>query len=571
MNESDIVVSFQSDKKNKRVLFVSKCSKNTQEGSEIIDFFAEHFEIVRVNNVEQALSELREGQFYFIVSEGSELFPFEQAAVAEQAAVILETIGQGVAILDLNGNVVWSNCKLNELSGKVLHQLSNRCLELFRNVSVNIDRKDKVVPRRFTIQDDEGKYFEVTACPVIDGREQIQNIAVSVWDASSSRELQEKLNAIDRAGRELVRLEPEVVEKLDIPQRLELLEEKIIRNTKQILGFDKFCIRLLDKKTNRLELVLSSGLTEEANNIDIFASPEGNGISGYVAATGRSYICHDIHNDRRYICGIDNAASSLTVPLYLNDNVIGVFNIESDKPSAFDEDDRQFAEIFGRYVAIALHILDLMVVERHRTTGQLADNVSSEISGPLNDIMVEATAIMEDYIGQDDMRHRLQTICDRVGEIREAIKHVAKGPSRLLGKKPNCPQRDTVLADKRILVADDEQIILQTIRDILTKYGCIVDGVEDGQEALDMISDNEYDIILSDIKMPRRSGYEIFSAAKDKNASVPVIFMTGFGYDPNHSIIRARQEGLSGVLYKPFKVDELLSLLREAIREKQNG
>ncbi len=574
MSNSDCLVSGETEKKCKRILYVSKGSEKGCVDEELMDFLSERFEIVRVDDIKQALSELRQGHFNFILAEGSELFPVEQATVAEQAAVILDTIGQGVAILDLDGNIVWGNCKLNELSGKVLHQLSHCCLELFREKSGNVKaddiKADDIVPRRFTISDDH-RYFEVTACPVIDGNGLIQSIAVSIWDATASRELQEKLNAIDRAGRELVRLEPEIIEKLDIPQRLELLEEKIIRNTKQILGFDKFCIRLLDKKTNRLELVLSSGLTEEANNLDIFASPEGNGISGYVAATGRSYICHDIKNDRRYICGIDNAASSLTVPLYLNDSVIGVFNIESDKPSAFDEDDRQFAEIFGRYVAIALHILDLMVVERHRTRGQLADNVSSEISGPLNDILVEATSIMEDYIGNDDLRKRVQTICDKVAEIREAIKQVAKGPSRLLGKKPEAPQKDAVLSGKRVLVADDEEIILQTISDILSKYGCVVDIAKEGQDAVEKIKNNDYDIILSDIKLPGRSGYEVFSAAKDKDEEVPVIFMTGFGYDPNHSIIRARQEGLSGVLYKPFKVDELLSVLREAIREKQSS
>ena len=48
----------------------------------------------------------------------------------------------------------------------------------------------------------------------------------------------------------------------------------------------------------------------------------------------------------------------------MDDRVIGIFNIESQKPAAFTEDDRQFAEIFGRYVAVALNILNLLVVER---------------------------------------------------------------------------------------------------------------------------------------------------------------------------------------------------------------
>jgi CheY-like chemotaxis protein len=358
-----------------------------------------------------------------------------------------------------------------------------------------------------------------------------------------------------------------VVEKLDMPHRLALLEEKIIRYTREVLGFDIFSMRLLDKKNNRLESVLSSGLSERSKNLEIYMAPEGNGISGYVASTGRSYICPDVTQDRRYLGGIDNAASSLTVPLLLNDQVIGTFNFESEKKAAFNEDDRQIAEIFCRYVAIALHILDLMVVERYRTTGLLADNVTQEISGPLNDILTETTSLMEEYIGQDDMRHRLQAICDSVGKIRESIKQVAQKQPGLVGSKNVKTAADPVLAEKRILVADDEPIIRQTISDVLCKFGCQVELACDGNEAVAKLEVGTYDLVLSDIKMPHRSGYDIFAIAKEKNAGLPFVFMTGFGYDPNHSVIRARQEGLSGVLYKPFKVDELLSLLREAIRE----
>jgi CheY-like chemotaxis protein len=247
--------------------------------------------------------------------------------------------------------------------------------------------------------------------------------------------------------------------------------------------------------------------------------------------------------------------------------VIGVFNLESEHPSAFNEDDRQIAEIFGRYVAVALHMLDLMVVERYRATGQLANNVANEIAGPLNDILTEASTLMEEYIGQDDMRHRLQTICDSVATIRETIKQVAKAPSSLVGEKPTSSVVDPVLANKSILVADDEPIIRQTIHDVLCKYGCAVELARDGNEAITMLGQKKFDLILSDIKMPYKSGYDIFAVAKELNPSLPIVFMTGFGYDPNHSVIRARQEGLSGVLYKPFKVDELVTLLREAIRE----
>jgi two-component system, sensor histidine kinase SagS len=531
---------------------------------EPLDLLSNDHEVVTVDSFDQALTQLRQGKFQLVISHVSDFLPLERAAVAEQAAVILETIGQGVAVLDLTGRVIWGNRRLNEIVPEVLQRLSEKCQDIavreFAAGNVNLG------PRRFSLQSSNGEYYEVTASPVVDADDKCTTLAVAVWDVTASRQLQQKLNAIDKAGRELVRLE-EAAGKLDIPHRLALLEEKIIRYTRDVLGFDKFFVRLLEKKNNRLELVLSSGYPEEAKRVDLFATPEGNGISGYVANTGRSYICPDVKHDRRYMAGIDNAASSLTVPLLLHDHVIGVFNLESEHPAAFDEEDRQIAEIFARYIAIALHILDLMVVERSRATGQLADNVTAEISGPLNDILTEATALMEEYIGQDDMRHRLQSICDRVGQIRETIKQVAKGSAGLVGDKAVTPVIDPVLSGKSVLVADDEPIIRQTIHDVLTKYGCLVALAKDGAEAVAMIAQTKYDLILSDIKLPYKSGYDIFAAAKDPHPDLPIVFMTGFGYDPNHSVIRARQEGLAGVLYKPFKVDELLTTLREAIRE----
>jgi CheY-like chemotaxis protein len=533
--------------------------------AEPIRFLADHYDVVGVDNFDQALSELRQHRFQLVISEVSDFLPLERAAVAEQAAVILETIGQGVAILDLTGKIIWGNLRLHSLPEDILESLSEKCCEVFNaEIAAGTSQPGS---RRFSLQSKQGQYFEVTASPVIDGDAHFKTLAVAIWDASASRQLQQKLNAIDKAGRELVRIETDIVEKLDIPHRLTLLEEKILRYTREVLGFDKFALRLLDKKTNRLDVIISSGMSAQSKQMDIFASPEGNGISGYVASTGRSYICHDVRKDRRYLAGIDNAASSLTVPIMLNDQVIGVFNYESEKIATFNEDDRQIAEIFGRYVAIALHILDLMVVERHRTTGQLADNVTQEISGPLNDILTETTSLMEEYIGQDDMRRRLQSICDSVGKIRESIKQVGQCNTGLMGSKPAATVIDPVLSNKSILVADDEPIIRQTIFDVLNKFGCSVDLAKDGEEAIAMIAQRNYDLVLSDIKMPKKSGYDIFATAKTKNSNLPVVLMTGFGYDPNHSVIRARQEGLSGVLYKPFKVDELVSLLRDAVRE----
>jgi len=69
------------------------------------------------------------------------------------------------------------------------------------------------------------------------------------------------------------------------------------------------------------------------------------------------------------------------------------------------------------------------------------------------------------------------------------------------------------------------------------------------------------------VRMPDRNGYEIFRAAKDCDPDMPVILMTGFGYDPHHSIVRSSQEGLHCFLFKPFQAQQLLDEVRKALTE----
>jgi len=250
----------------------------------------------------------------------------------------------------------------------------------------------------------------------------------------------------------------------------------------------------------------------------------------------------------------------------LHDRVIGIFNIESRQRAAFNEDDRQFAEIFGRYVAIALNILDLMIVERVSTSHTVADSVCSEAAGPLNDIASDANSLIEQYIGHEELRQKLQQILDNANSIRKSLRQAAEGPNTVLGAADVKGEHDPVLADADILVADDEPNIRATISDILRKYGAKVTIAGNGHEAIELLERQEFDLLVSDIKMPDKSGYDVFAAGRKKYPTIPVILMTGFGYDPNHSIVRASQEGLQAVLFKPFKVDQLLSEVRKALQ-----
>ena len=74
-----------------------------------------------------------------------------------------------------------------------------------------------------------------------------------------------------------------------------------------------------------------------------------------------------------------------------------------------------------------------------------------------------------------------------------------------------------------------------------------------------------YDVIIADIRLPDMSGFELLLKLKEFMESVPMVLMTGFGYDSEHSIPKARQEGLRGVLYKPFRLDQLVSAIEEIV------
>ncbi|QOJ14613.1 MAG: response regulator [Planctomycetia bacterium] len=518
-----------------------------------------------VATVEDALSHLSANPADLVVAEPSTFQALRRLGGMLGSEQILERLGQGVCIVNRNGELVWANPRLRSYPANVIDQVRSSCAKLLHEMIGERISRDNARPRRRAISVEREFHFDVTASPLFGADDQIEQAVALIWDVTSTRRLQDKVNAIDAAGRELVRLDADQLADLNVSDRLALLEEKIIGYARELLRFTHFNVRVLDKASNRLDTVLASGMSEEAKNLTIYATTEGNGISGYVASTGRSYICSDVSKDPRYLPGLDNARSTLTVPLLLHDQVVGILNVESDEIAAFTEDDRQTAEIFARYIAIALHILRLLVVERFTTTGRIAADVGAELAAPLNDILAQTSTLMEDYIGHDDLRRRLSGIIDDVDRAKQAIRAITEAPGGVSGLVPEQTSADPLLDGKRVLIADDETAIRESIADILTSAGAVTAMAADGAEAIAMLHSQRFDLVLSDIRMPHKTGYEIFSAAREANAECPVILITGFGYDPHHSIVRAGQQGLTGVLFKPFKVDKLFELVHKAL------
>lgn len=535
----------------------------------LVNALAEAWDLVVVETLDQALEQLRGEMFDAVVSGVGDFLPLERGMVSQQSAAVLNTIGQGVCITDRDGRILWQNRVMSQMPSGVIDRVrenARRAVEQFARGPLGPPGSPGRV-RRFTAEN-EGRHYEMTISPLTEqmAGDQVRQVALVLWDVTSSRRLQQKLNAIDQAGRELLRLEADAVAKMNVQERLQLLERHILKYTRDLLNFDNFGIWLLDRQTNRLTLVLSDGFPDWVGDLELYALVEGNGITGHVANTGRSYICSDTSRDPRYITGIEGGRSSLTVPLTGLGGIIGVLNVESPQPGHFTEDDRQFAEIFGRYIALALNTLDLLAVERRASTDQFVANVAGEIDDPLNQIVSRAADLIEENVGNDALRDALNAIIDHATSIRQTVRQVAQTPTRVLGRHQVADaDRDPVMDGKRVLIADDDQVILDDLCELLGKRGCVLELAHDGAEAMALVKTRSYDAIVCDIRMPHASGYDIYAAARNRSQKTPIIMMTGFGYDPKHSIFKARQEGVCGVLFKPFQAVDALERVREAL------
>jgi CheY-like chemotaxis protein len=108
---------------------------------------------------------------------------------------------------------------------------------------------------------------------------------------------------------------------------------------------------------------------------------------------------------------------------------------------------------------------------------------------------------------------------------------------------------------------DGDDRIRRSAHVLLGRFGCQVETAKGGQEALAMARVGNYDAVLVDIRLPDLSGYEAYRRLRDAQPQARMVLMTAFGYDASHSIIKARQEGLRFVLYKPFRTDQLIDAL----------
>ena len=118
----------------------------------------------------------------------------------------------------------------------------------------------------------------------------------------------------------------------------------------------------------------------------------------------------------------------------------------------------------------------------------------------------------------------------------------------------------------RILIVDDEEIVIRSCKRILDGDEFQVESVQDGREALRKVEENAYDVMILDIMMPNIDGLEVLRRVKETHPDVDVIMLTGLSQA--ETVAQARKLGARDFISKPFEPDELKQVVQRALERR---
>jgi CheY-like chemotaxis protein/glycine cleavage system H lipoate-binding protein len=118
----------------------------------------------------------------------------------------------------------------------------------------------------------------------------------------------------------------------------------------------------------------------------------------------------------------------------------------------------------------------------------------------------------------------------------------------------------------RILVIDDEEVVLASVEKILKRDDTEIDKVKSAEEALDRLEESDYDVVIADLMLPGMNGLELTCKIREKKPRIPTIMITGFA--TIQSATQAMKIGAVEYLPKPFTRSELRGAVFRALRRK---
>ena len=121
---------------------------------------------------------------------------------------------------------------------------------------------------------------------------------------------------------------------------------------------------------------------------------------------------------------------------------------------------------------------------------------------------------------------------------------------------------------EKILVVDDESTICDSVKKILSRKGFIVDNTLNADDAIEKMKTNDYDILITDLMMPKTSGLELIELVKKYYPDIDVLVITG--YASIESAVKATKLGALDYIQKPFTPNELSDRIQKAVESRKN-
>ncbi|MBN9122314.1 MAG: GAF domain-containing protein [Planctomycetes bacterium] len=500
--------------------------------------------------------------------------------------LIIGHIEKGLAVLDPSGVVLWANAVFREIAEG--EPVGRSLLEALGSDRVSVEftgeptgsgayevadplapaRAGAPVSLRLHCRGERRTrpYLEADVRPVFGPDGAVSGLIVLVRNVTPQVVQQQKLDALHAAGRELAGLDADQLTEMNVEARVELLKANLRRTIRDLLKYDTIEVRLLDRKTGELKPLLEDGMLPEAAGRALYARPTGNGVTGFVASTGVSYLCPDTANDPHYIAGAAGARSSMTVPLKFQDEVIGTLNVESPRTNGFGPDDLQFTELFSKEIAAALHTLDLLSAQQVCTAGQSIEAVNKEIALPLDEVLAGASVLIARAgTGDPEATAQLRRVLDAARRVKASVAQVGRD----MVDAPAAPV-DRPLTGKRVLVIESDERLRRQVHLLLGRLGATAETAGAGADGIAMAAGGGYDAIFQEVKPPDMGGYETYRRLRAVCPRAPVALTTGFGYDVAHSIVKARADGMRHVLFKPFRQDQVVRAVLEGDNAPSN-
>ncbi|MCI0330774.1 MAG: response regulator [candidate division Zixibacteria bacterium] len=114
---------------------------------------------------------------------------------------------------------------------------------------------------------------------------------------------------------------------------------------------------------------------------------------------------------------------------------------------------------------------------------------------------------------------------------------------------------------RRVLIVDDNPNMSNLLSDMLEVFEFSSQRAADGEEALSLLNQNEFSLLITDLRMPKMSGLELLKTVKDKYPKLPVVVITGYSTEATENeLLSAKADGF---LNKPFRMNDIETVLRK--------